>query len=85
MPFTDDQIRQAVANLFKKYDKDNSGYIEAGEINPLCNDLGKELASKKQYSNEQINQILSTIDRNQDGRLTMDEVYLLMRKLNPWS
>lgn len=46
MPFTDDQIRQAVANLFKKYDKDNSGYIEAGEINPMCNDLGRELASR---------------------------------------
>lgn len=28
MPFTDDQIRQAVINLFKKYDKDNTGYIE---------------------------------------------------------
>lgn len=41
MPFTDEQIRQAVINLFKKYDKDNSGYIEAPEIGPLCNDLGK--------------------------------------------
>lgn len=28
MPFTDDQIRGAVMNLFKKYDKDNSGYVE---------------------------------------------------------
>lgn len=28
MPFTDDQIRTAVVNLFKKYDKDNSDYIE---------------------------------------------------------
>lgn len=27
MPFTDDQIRGAVINLFKKYDKDNNGFI----------------------------------------------------------
>ena len=83
MPFTDEQIRQAVINLFKKYDKDNSGYIEAPEIGPLCNDLGKYLSSKKQFTNEQINQVLSTIDKNQDGRLSLDEVYMLMRKLNP--
>jgi Ca2+-binding EF-hand superfamily protein len=32
MPFTDDQIRQAVLNLFKKYDKDNTGFIENKEV-----------------------------------------------------
>ena len=41
MPFTDDQIRQAVINLFKKYDKDNTGYIETPEIPILCADLAK--------------------------------------------
>lgn len=28
MAITDDQIRGAVINLFKKYDRDNSGYID---------------------------------------------------------
>jgi Ca2+-binding EF-hand superfamily protein len=41
MPFTDEQIRAAVVALFKKYDKDNSGYIERSEIDNLCNELGK--------------------------------------------
>ena len=27
---------------------------------------------------------MGTIDKNQDGRLTKDEVYVLMRRLNPW-
>lgn len=83
MPFTDDQIRAAVINLFKKYDRDNSGYIERAEIDGLCNDLGKELSSKKNFTNEEIRHVLSTIDANQDGKLTLDEVYRLMRKLNP--
>lgn len=83
MPFTDDQIRQAVMNLFKKYDGNNSGYIDSGEIQAMCNDLAKELASKKQLTPEQINQTLSTIDKNQDGKLSRDEVFILMRKLNP--
>lgn len=83
MPYTDDQIRAAVISLFKKYDKDNSGYVESAEVNNICNDLAKELGSKQQYSPNQINSILSTLDRNQDGRVTKDELYVLMRKLNP--
>lgn len=70
-------------NLFKKYDKDGNNYIEQSEVQPLLNDLGKELANKKTYTNDQINAILGTVDSNQDGRLTLDEVYSLMRKLNP--
>ena len=40
MPFTDDQIRGAVINLFARYDRDNSGYIDGKEIHAVCNDLG---------------------------------------------
>lgn len=83
MPFTDDQIRQAVINLFKKYDGNNSGYIDGNQINPFLNDLSKELTSKKNFTPQQIQQALSTIDKNQDGKFTKDEVYVLMRKLNP--
>ena len=28
MTITDDDIRNAVINLYKRYDKDNSGYID---------------------------------------------------------
>ena len=85
MPYTDDQIRTAVLNLFKKYDRDSTGYIEGREINNMCNDLARELGSKKQYSNEEINSVMSTLDKNQDGKVTLDELFVLMRTLNPWS
>lgn len=49
----------------------------------MCNDLACELSSKKNYTNEEITSVLSTLDRNQDGKITMDELYMLMRKLNP--
>ena len=52
MPFTDDQIRQAVLNLFKKYDTDKSNYIDSAEIPKMCNDLANELLSKKQFTRE---------------------------------
>jgi Ca2+-binding EF-hand superfamily protein len=50
MPFTDDQIRDAVIKLFKKYDKDQSGYIEGTEIEAVLRDLTNELISKKQMT-----------------------------------
>ena len=84
MPYTDDQIRGAVINLFKKYDRDNSGYVEGGEAPKMCNDLARELGSSQNYSKEQIDAILQNIDRNMDGRITMDELFVLMRRLNPW-
>lgn len=50
MAFTDDQIRGAVINLFKKYDKDNSGFVEGSEAPQMCSDLARELGSSKTYS-----------------------------------
>ena len=52
MGYSDDQIRGAVINLFKKYDKDNSGYIDSHEIPRMCQDLSNELGSKRNYSEE---------------------------------
>lgn len=39
MPYTDEQIREAVIKLFKKYDKNGSGYIEGSELEVVYNDL----------------------------------------------
>ena len=52
MPFADDQIRNAVLNLFKKYDRDQTGYVENRELNAMCNDLARELGSKRNFTNE---------------------------------
>lgn len=47
MPYTDDQIREAVIKLFKKYDKNQSGYIEGEEYKQVIDDLLKELTFKR--------------------------------------
>ena len=43
MPFTDDQIRQAVLKLFKKYDRNSTGYLEGSELDRVYQDLAVEL------------------------------------------
>ena len=52
MPYTDNQIREAVIKLFKKYDKNNSGYIEGEEVKQCQNDLLKELTIKRNIPEE---------------------------------
>ncbi len=83
MPFTDDQIRQAVIKLFKKYDKNGNKYIDGPELELVYNDLAQELKVKKSWTDEEVKKTLSSLDLNQDGRITLDEMFILMRKLNP--
>lgn len=52
MPFTDDQIREGVIKLFRKYDKNNSGYIEGEEVKQCLSDLLKELITRKNVPEE---------------------------------
>ena len=83
MPYTDDQIREAVLKLFKKYDKNGSGYIEGAQVQAVYTDLANELKNKTQFTDEEIKNNLRTLDLNQDGRVSLDEMFILMRKLNP--
>jgi Ca2+-binding EF-hand superfamily protein len=83
MPFTDDQIREAVLKLFKKYDKNGTGYLEGSEMDAVYNDLTYELKNKKQFTDEEVKATMRTLDLNQDGRISLDELFILMRKLNP--
>lgn len=83
MPYTDDQIRSAVMKIFKKYDKNGSGYLEGKELQDVYRDLMDELLFKKGMSREQAASELQKLDKNQDARVTLDEMYVLMRTLNP--
>lgn len=72
MPFTDDQIREAVLKLFKKYDKNGSGYLEGSEVDAVYTDLANELKNKKHFTDEEVKATMRTLDLNQDSRINLD-------------
>lgn len=69
---TDDSIRKQVLLLQKKYDANNSGYIDKEEKERFIHDLELELRVKRNYDKNQIYQFVALVDRNQIGRITLD-------------
>ncbi|XP_046843645.1 calretinin-like [Xenia sp. Carnegie-2017] len=63
--------------LFKKYDKDGNGFIEAGELDSFLRDLCSELGSENELKcgiKELKELVLTKYDVNSDGKLSMDEM-----------
>ena len=64
-------------SLFKKYDKDGSGFIESGELDSFLKDLCEELGTENQLKcdiKDLKTLVLTKYDANADGKLSMDEM-----------
>ena len=69
---SDDQLRNAIDNIFWKYDTDKSGTLESQEIFNLINDAFKSLGKGKQVSQEDVSNFVKAIDKNGDGKIAKD-------------
>lgn len=76
---TDDQLRQAVDALFKKYDTDKSGFLESPEVTILINDAVKNTCPKNKATEHQINQFISAVDTNGDGKIPKSGLFLILK------
>ena len=64
---------------FDFFDKNGSGKIEAQEINNLLNKLGKE------STKSEVNDLLSSIDKNQDNAVDFDEFCVMIKASSKYS
>ncbi len=67
--YDDDKLYYA----FQKFDLDNSGYISVKELRQVLDKIGQS------YSEEQIEQLVSMVDTDHDGRLNFNEFVRLMK------
>lgn len=72
---SDDQLRQAIDAIFNKYDSDHSGTLEGNEIFSLINDAFKSLGRNREVSQAEVNQFVSAIDKNGDGKIAKSELF----------
>lgn len=78
---SDDQLRQAIDGIFDKYDTDRSGTLEANEVFNLINDAFKSLGRNKEVTNAEVNQFITAIDKNSDGKIAKSELFDILKQL----
>lgn len=64
--------------IFKKYDKDGNGLIEAGELDSFLNDLAKEYPSQDTDVDSLKELVLEKYDKNCDRKFNMEELNELL-------
>lgn len=62
--------------VFRRYDKDNSGYLSVEEFISLLRRLSKHVSTLKGAEKAIANAVFALLDRNSDGKLDFDEFCL---------
>ena len=60
-------------DIFDKYDKDKSGYIEENELKEVINELASKLNKETNISEEHIKKALDQMDTDEDGKISKNE------------
>eukprot|EP00954_Amorphochlora_amoebiformis_P027848 1388324-Amorphochlora_amoeboformis.AAC.1 len=76
--------REEILKVFQLFDVDNSGFITLKNLRRICTELGEQL------SEQDLAEMIDEADRDQDGQISPDEFYRVMKKrgnnpLDDWS
>mmetsp|Transcript_10400 Transcript_10400/g.25444 ORF Transcript_10400/g.25444 Transcript_10400/m.25444 type:complete len:194 (-) Transcript_10400:278-859(-) len=76
--------KEEILKVFQLFDVDNSGYITLKNLRRIVNELGEQL------SEQDLQEMIEEADRDQDGQISPDEFYRVMKKrsnnpLDDWS
>jgi centrin-1 len=66
--------REEIEKIFRLFDEENSGFITFKQLKKVCNELGEGL------TDEEIQEMIDEADRDQDGKINMEEFYRVMKK-----
>jgi len=72
MQVNEQQLRQFVAQVFQRYDRDHSGTLELHELAAFFNEVFQTMGSPARLNQQQASDALRAIDRNMDGKATQD-------------
>jgi calcium-binding protein CML len=64
--YEDEEIRYA----FRKYDKNNNGYVTVSELKKVLSKLGHK------FSTKEIKNFVASVDTNKDGKLSYEGNFL---------
>ena len=74
---SDAEIEEIVKKAFEIYDVDKSGTLERDEVKKLLNDACGELGADA-ITDEQLDAVISTVDENNDGKISFEELFQII-------
>lgn len=78
LPFNQEQLMAITQAVFEAVDTDGSGFIEANEFYKLVSEISQQLGIP-QLSEEDALEVLNQLDANKDGKLSLEEFYVLVQ------
>ena len=86
MSYSNEQLRAAVDAVFDKFDADNSGTLDKGEVFNLINAAMAHMNAGRQASHEEVDALVSAVDTTGDGKIDKKELYVIFEKVaNNWA
>jgi Ca2+-binding EF-hand superfamily protein len=81
MPYTEDQLRQAVDAVFNQFDADKSGFLDSNEVMALINTALQHMKANRQASQKEVNDLVAAVDKNGDGKIAKPELFEIFKRV----
>lgn len=81
MSYSDQDLRNAVDQVFNQFDQDKSHTLDRSEIVKVLNQLFINLKANRQASQQEVDKFLQLVDTNKDGKLTKMELFEVFKRI----
>ena len=71
---SDKNTKEEIDRIFKLFDKDRNGTLEADDLSRVCKELGEDM------SEEDVREVIKRADLDGDGAVGLDDVYNVLTK-----
>lgn len=82
MQLNDMLLRQYIDQVFDRYDSNRTGTLEPKELHNLLNELFRMSGQYRTVTSQEVYTYLGQMDRDQDGRVTKQELLQLFNRMN---
>ncbi len=81
MPYTEQQLQDAVNAVFKQFDTDNSGSLESTEVASLINAALANMKANRSATEAEIKALIANVDKNGDGKIAKNELLQIFKQV----
>lgn len=78
---TDEQLRIAIKQVFKKYDVDSNNTLDVSEVKKLINDALSKVHQGREATTEEVNKFMNVCDKDKNQTVSEDELLEIFKKI----